>query len=141
MVVLNIDTSEQLVNESLGIIVDIITEEDGKVKCIVIKFDNEKTGAMRRKTYMELGERYKDVMGTPIFRKDVKYHLGSRGSKHAARGTVFQFPIKLAFAITGHKMQGQTIIRGSKLGCPTSYSCHVDSVHLYSKFESDRIEY
>ena len=25
----------------------------------------------------------------------------------------------------------------SKLGCPTSYSCHVDSVHLYSKFESD----
>ena len=25
------------------------------------------------------------------------------------------------------------------IGCPTSYSCHVDSVHLYSKFESDRI--
>jgi hypothetical protein len=27
------------------------------------------------------------------------------------------------------------------LGCPTSYSCHVDSVHLYSKFESDQIKY
>ena len=28
-----------------------------------------------------------------------------------------------------------------KLGCPTSYSCHVDSVLLYSKFEAKRIKY
>ena len=61
-----------MVNGSLGIIVDIITEKDGKVRCIVIKFDNEKTGAMRRKTYMDSGEWYKDVMGTTIFSKDVK---------------------------------------------------------------------
>ena len=115
MVVLNIDTSDSLVNGSLGVIVDIITETDGKVKCIIVKFDNEKTGAMRRERYLDIGEKYKEERGTPIFRKDVKYHLGSGEKKHAARATVFQFPIKLAFAITGHKMQGQTIKRGSKL--------------------------
>ena len=27
------------------------------------------------------------------------------------------------------------------VGCPTSYSCHVDSVLLYSKFEAKRIKY
>ena len=115
MLVLNIDTSDSLVNGSLGVIVDIITEADGKVKCIIVKFDNKKMGAKRRDTYLDIAERYKDVRGTPIFRKDIKYHLGSGEKVHAARGTVFQFPIKLAFAITGHKMQGQTIKRGSKL--------------------------
>ena len=27
------------------------------------------------------------------------------------------------------------------VGCPTSYSCHVDSVLLYSKFEAKQIKY
>ena len=30
---------------------------------------------------------------------------------------------------------------GLGLGCPTTYSCHVDSVLLNSKFEANRSEY
>ena len=33
------------------------------------------------------------------------------------------------------------LIVSIKLGCPTSYSCHVDSVLLYSKYEAKRIKY
>ena len=49
-----------------------------------------------------------------MFRQKIRYHLGSSGkNKHAA--TVFQFPFKLAFAVTGYKMQGQTMKKGSKV--------------------------
>ena len=44
MVVLNINTSDSLVNGSLGVIIDIITGSENTVKCIVIKFDIEKAG-------------------------------------------------------------------------------------------------
>ena len=39
MVVLNVDTLDSLVNGALGTVLDIICDSEGKVKCIVVKFD------------------------------------------------------------------------------------------------------
>ena len=51
-----------------------------------------------------------------MFRQKIRYHLGSSGkNKHAATATVFQFPVKLALAITGDKIQGQIVKKGSKV--------------------------
>ena len=106
MVVLNVNTTDSLVNGSIGVIEDIVTEVDGKVKCVIIKFDSEKAGVEQRKQYAHIADRYEEENGTPIFRQKIKYHLNGSGKKtHAATATVFQFPIKLAFAITGHKIQ------------------------------------
>ena len=116
MVVINVNTADSLVNGMIGVVLDILTEPNGKVRCIIVKFDVEKAGAEQRKQYSHIADKYKEHNGTPIFRQKVRYHLTGAGNKpHAVIGTCFQFPIKLAFAITGHKMQGQTIKRGSKL--------------------------
>ena len=106
MVVLNISISDSLVNGSLGTVIDIMNKDDGKVSCIVIKFDIEKAGIEQRKNYSKIADKYKDSNGTPVFRHRVRYFLTtSKGKPHARQATVFQFPIKVAYAITGHKMQ------------------------------------
>jgi exonuclease III len=117
MVVMNVNTTDSLVNGMIGVVLDIITDDtNGKVKCIIVKFDSEKVGADQRKKHSHIADKYKEDNGTPIFRQKVRYHLTGAGKKvHAITGTCFQFPLKLAFAITGHKMQGQTIKTGSKL--------------------------
>ena len=56
-------------------ILDIIEENDGTVKCIIVKFDSDKVGAQQRKTHHHIAEKYKDNNGTPIFRKKITYHL------------------------------------------------------------------
>lgn len=114
MVVLNVNTMDSLVNGSIGVVLDVIKDDHGKVNCIIVKFDNDRTGAEQRKH--PIAANYINENGTPIFRQKIRYHIGkSGGKKHAATATVFQFPIKLAFAVTGHKMQGQTVREGSKV--------------------------
>ena len=105
MIVINVNTADSLVNGALGTIIDIITKED-TVNCVVIRFDSEKVGMEQRRNHANIADKYKDSNGTPIFRQKLKYFLNScTGQAHAVQATVFQFPIKVAFAITGHKMQ------------------------------------
>lgn len=116
MVVMNNNTSDSLVNGSLGTILDVVTDTEGKVKYVIVKFDLEKSGAEQRRIHSQISEKYKVMNGTPIFRQNIQYHItGSRNKPHAARATVFQFPLRLAYAVTGHKMQGQTVKTGSKV--------------------------
>ena len=74
MIVMNVNTSDSLVNGSLGVIIDIITDTEEKVKCIIIKFDSDKAGAEQRRKFAHISNKYKDQNGTPIFRKNIKYN-------------------------------------------------------------------
>ena len=97
MIMININTADSLVNGALGSIIDIVTK-DG--------IDSEKVGIEQRRDHARIADKYKDSNGTPIFWQKTKYFLSnSKGQAHAVQATVYQFPIKLAFAITGHKMQ------------------------------------
>ena len=49
MITLNVNTTDSIVNRSLGVIEDIITDDGGKVKTVIIKFDVEKSGESRGK--------------------------------------------------------------------------------------------
>ena len=81
MITLNINTSDSLVNGSLRMIKDIITENDGKVKAVIIKLDVEKSGAKQRQKYPHIADKYK-TRGTSIFRSKIRYQLiGSKKKK------------------------------------------------------------
>ena len=115
MMIYNIDTLDGLVNGSLGNVVGI-EDRDKVVQFIIIDFDDKECGARQRQKYPGLSAKYASQNGTPIGLFEFDYQLNSKkGYRHAARIMMKQFPVTLSWGITCHKMQGQTIKKGSKL--------------------------
>ena len=101
----NINTSDSLVNGSFGTLIKIVPEKC-KANHMIIKFDNTLAGAKQRADHPIQSRHYESVNGTPLFRHNCPYNIsGSKQKKHQARANVLQFPIKLAWAMTCHKMQ------------------------------------
>ncbi len=116
MLIHNIDVCDNLTNGAMGQILDVRKQED-KVHCIIVTFDNPEVGANQREKYSHISNLYKESTGTPIFKVEVQYQLprGKGGSKqHTASGKLYQFPLRLAWAVTSHKVQGQTFKKNSK---------------------------
>jgi hypothetical protein len=91
MLIRNIDVGDGLVNGAFGIVEDII-EKDGLVHAIHVKFDIEKVGS-KKKTQTNL---------VPIQLREENM----QGHKNVIRR---QYPLKLAWACTIHKVQGMTV--------------------------------
>ena len=105
VLIININTSDCLVNGSFGTILKIITKEH-KVDHLIIKFDNILAGAKQRTDHPIHSSPYASENGTPLFRHNIPYNIpSSKGKKHQARANVVQIPVKLAWALTCHKMQ------------------------------------
>ena len=116
MLIFNINVLDGLVNGSLGNVVGIETKMDGSVEFIIVAFDDQNSGIIQRQKYPSLSAKYREQNGTPIKRWKLEYDRTSKnGKKHSAKSWVEQFPMRLAWAITVHKIQGQTIPKGSKL--------------------------
>ncbi len=114
MLISNINTCDELVNGAMGQIIGIEHNKSGQVECIVVQFDNDTVGEQHRAKYPFYSEKFKDRLGTPIFRHEQEYFLGKR-QQHSASAKINQFPLRLSAANTGHKMQGQTVKAGSKI--------------------------
>ena len=82
---------------------------DGKsVDVLVINLHNVKAGEKNRERYPKLKERYPECVF--IERVSFQYNLGGRKTEVGTTATVFSFPVRLAHAITAHKIQGQTFV-------------------------------
>ena len=115
----NVSTVDELVNGSSGTIIGIERNKMSKerrIEAIIVKFDDETAGKMHQQKHSRLSMKYQDLNGTPIVRHELEFNIQRRsGSSHAATGKVEQFPLRIFYASTAHRMQGQTIRSGCKV--------------------------
>lgn len=103
----NIDISDGLTNGQLGILKCVIKSDHGHAVKLIIEFENKNVGAKNRKNNAQLLSKFPN--GTVIEKVSINYQLTKKSTKNSGNPTLIQFPIKLAQAITAHKIQGQSI--------------------------------
>ena len=113
MIIHNIDTADCLTNGQLGKLVDVIKTKEGEVDKLVIQLNNKSAGKQNRQRYPGLAARYPGCV--IIERVSNQYTLRKKSGDVGSTALVIQFPVKLAFAITSHKIQGQTIPQPTKV--------------------------
>ena len=112
MLVFNVDVRDCLTNGQLGTIAGIISSDSRHIECVLVKFDDENVGACLVQQYPQFQKSYPGSV--PIFKSFVSYQLGGK-SQHGARSQLLQFPLRLAWASTCHKVQVQTFPVGRKV--------------------------
>ena len=84
--------------------------EEGNVEKLIIKFVNTKAGRERREKNTHYAKKYPG--GTVITKMEREYTMAKKSnSVIASTAKLIQYPVILAFAVTAHKVQGQTIER------------------------------
>ena len=113
MIIHNIDTADGLTNGQIGNLVHLVKTTKGEVDKLILKLSNSKAGKTNRSQHPNLSLRFPNCV--VVERVNLQYTLRKKGGEAGATANVIQFPIKLAFAITSHKIQGQTIPSPTKV--------------------------
>ena len=101
MLTSNIDVCDNLSNGQLGEIVDLIFNEKAELSQILVQFDKKEVGTEHRKKN-NASNKYRGQNLTCITKIEFEYKL-KEGS--ASTATASNFPLKLAWATTCHKIQ------------------------------------
>ena len=114
MLLHNIDIADGLVNGVTGNVLDFAyrtIEGKRKIIAVIVKFDDDEIGKQCRKEHLNFHPKVKNENGVPIFYQQIVHQAENRRSKKkAGKNLSFkQIPLVLAFAFTGHKLQGRTI--------------------------------
>ena len=115
MLTYNINTCDSLTNGAFGEIVGFDHNINGTYKEVYVHFFNSDCGRETRKKYPWLQEKYpgKNVLGIkPI---EFQYSLSRSKSKGLSSALIIQYPLRLAFASTAHKVQGLTVKKPNSL--------------------------
>ena len=120
IIIHNIDTSDGLTNGQLGELIDIIKTKDGEADKLIVKLKKKGLGEQNRRKFPGLAIRYPESV--VIERVTINYSIRKKGGAVGSTATLVQFPVKLAHAITAHKIQGQTIPK------PLKVAFDIDSV-------------
>ena len=113
----NVNTSDCLVNGVMGTIIDFIFLQTDVVKAIIVAFDDDEVGQMQISNHQNDSSQYSQQRGCPIYRQSLEYNIPYKSSSrtHGSKCKVTQFPLRLAWASTAHKMQGVTVKKGLDL--------------------------
>ena len=119
-----------------------------------MKFNDPNVGADLRDKYSYLSPKIRTENAVPIFKVTMDYNIPgqkNQSKKHAAMTKLSQFPLRLSWASTVHKVQGVTIPKGTNVICHGdklqngmayvmfSRSESMDNVFLTDDFELDMI--
>ena len=107
MLIYNIDVSDMLCNGAVGTVIGIQENDNGILTAIIIKFDNPAAGKNSRSRNPAMAKKYPD--GTVIKKMEYQYSLAKSKGLVSSTAKLIQFPIVLAWAVTVHKFQGQTV--------------------------------
>ena len=113
MLIHNVDTSDGLTNGARGELRGIVDDTKGDPSKLIIKFERESVGKVRRKKYLDISQKWPG--GTPIEKVNFRYSISQSKKSPINTANVIQFPVKLAFASTAHKIQGATISKPQKV--------------------------
>ena len=113
MLTYNVDTSDGLTNGARGDLLGIIKDEKGNASKLIVKFEVESHGKERRRTNQQILQKFPG--GTPIEKVNFSFSISKSKTSVINTANVIQFPIKLAFACTAHKIQEATIPKPKKM--------------------------
>ena len=150
IIINNIDNSDGLTNGQLGVLVAVIRTTTGKLDKLVMKPARKDVGIENRRRHPGLARKHPDCVF--IDRVSYEYSIRKKGGSVGTQATVVQFPIRLAFAITAHKIQGQTIPKPLKVAlmldevfqCAQGYVMlsrvqSLDQVYIIKKFNVKKL--
>ena len=113
MMTYNVDTSDGLTNGARGELIGIIDDAKGNIAKLVIRFEKESFGREKRRNNPKISSQYPG--GTAIEKVNFSFSISKSKKSVVNTANVIQFPLKLAFACTAHKIQGATIPKPQKV--------------------------
>ena len=113
MLIFNLGVSDLLCNGSIGTVIGIETNQKDVVIGLMVKFDNPSAGKESRKLNPMMSVKYLD--GTLIKKKEQDYSLARSQGLISSTAKLIQYPIVLAWAVTVHNFQGQTVASPQKV--------------------------
>ena len=150
MLIHNIDTSDGLTNGARGELIGIIKDDAGNVSKLVIRFERDSVGRERRRGNQDICKKYPG--GTLIEKINFPFSISKSKKSIVNTANVIQFPVKLAFASTAHKIQGATIPKPQKLIINTSdvfvaamiyvmlsRVCSADQIFILNEFNDSKM--
>jgi hypothetical protein len=107
MLIFNVDVSDLLCNGAIGTVEGIEQNQKDNVIAVIINFDNPAAGKESRDRNPMMSKKY--PKGTVIKKKEQEYSLARNQGLVSSTAKLIQYPIVLAWAVTVHKFQGQTV--------------------------------
>ena len=111
----NIDTCDSLTNGTFGEVIGLEFDSFGVMNKVIVQFDDEKSGKEKRMNNVALQRKYSGSLATPIERLEFHYSLSKKKTSSVSNAMAIQFPLRLAFSATAHKIQGYTVVKPNNL--------------------------